>query len=144
MLPRQLTPFMGHRLSKIVTRTGDAGTTGLGDGTRVDKDSARIAAIGDVDELNSTLGLLLTEALPAPIAACLTSTQHRRIWPGPRYLQSLDRGLRRKHHADEQSGRRHNHDRLPPFQTLTRDNLNLSSVGTTLDSASIKVVFTIL
>jgi cob(I)alamin adenosyltransferase len=76
MLPRQLTPFMGHRLSKIVTRTGDAGTTGLGDGTRVDKDSARIAAIGDVDELNSTLGLLLTEALPAPIAACLTSTQH--------------------------------------------------------------------
>src|SRR5499427_3643542 len=67
---------MGHRLSKIVTRTGDAGTTGLGDGTRVAKDSARIAAIGEVDELNSTLGLLLTEALPALIAACLTSAQH--------------------------------------------------------------------
>jgi cob(I)alamin adenosyltransferase len=67
---------MGHRLSKIVTRTGDAGTTGLGDGTRVAKDSARIVAIGEVDELNSTLGLLLTEPLPAPIAACLTSVQH--------------------------------------------------------------------
>ena len=67
---------MGHRLSKIVTRTGDAGTTGLGDGSRVAKDSARIAAIGEVDELNSTLGLLLTEPLPAPIAACLTSAQH--------------------------------------------------------------------
>jgi len=76
MLPRHLTSFMGHRLSKIVTRTGDAGTTGLGDGSRVAKDSARIAAIGEVDELNSTLGLLLTEALPAPVAACLTSAQH--------------------------------------------------------------------
>ena len=67
---------MGHRLSKIVTRTGDAGTTGLGDGSRVPKDSARIAAIGEIDELNSLLGLLLTEPLPAPIAACLTSAQH--------------------------------------------------------------------
>jgi len=67
---------MGHRLSKIVTRTGDAGTTGLGDGTRVGKDSKRIDAIGEIDELNSTLGLLLTEALPDEVAACLTSIQH--------------------------------------------------------------------
>jgi len=67
---------MGHRLSKIVTRTGDAGTTGLGDGTRVGKDSARIAAIGEIDELNSTLGVLLTEDLPPAIRECLTSVQH--------------------------------------------------------------------
>jgi cob(I)alamin adenosyltransferase len=67
---------MGHRLSKIVTRTGDAGTTGLGDGTRVAKDAARIAAIGEIDELNSTLGLLLCEPLPDPIAGCLTAIQH--------------------------------------------------------------------
>jgi len=67
---------LGNRLSKIVTRTGDAGSTGLGDGTRVAKDSARIAAIGDVDELNSTLGLLLAERLPAPIAHLLTDIQH--------------------------------------------------------------------
>ena len=67
---------MGHRLSKIVTRTGDAGTTGLGDGTRVGKDSPRIAAIGEIDELNSTLGLLLCEPLPDAVAACLTATQH--------------------------------------------------------------------
>ena len=67
---------MGHRLSKIVTRTGDAGTTGLGDGSRVAKDSARIAAIGEVDELNSTIGLLLTESLPAPVVACLPNAQH--------------------------------------------------------------------
>jgi cob(I)alamin adenosyltransferase len=67
---------MGHRLSKIVTRTGDTGTTGLGDGTRVAKDSARIEAIGAVDELNSTLGLLLAEALPDAVDECLTEVQH--------------------------------------------------------------------
>jgi cob(I)alamin adenosyltransferase len=67
---------MGHRLSKIVTRTGDAGTTGLGDGTRVAKDSARIEAIGAVDELNSGLGVLLAEALPGAVADCLTEVQH--------------------------------------------------------------------
>jgi cob(I)alamin adenosyltransferase len=67
---------MGHRLSKIVTRTGDAGTTGLGDGSRVRKDSPRIAAIGAVDELNSVLGVLLAEGPPLPIARCLTDVQH--------------------------------------------------------------------
>ena len=67
---------MGHRLSKIVTRTGDAGTTGLGDGSRVPKDAPRIEAIGAVDELNSTLGVLLAETLPATVAACLTDVQH--------------------------------------------------------------------
>src|SRR5207344_3513521 len=69
-------PTMGNRLSKIVTRTGDTGTTGLGDGSRVAKDSARIDAIGDIDELNSTLGLLLAEPLPDAVTACLTSVQH--------------------------------------------------------------------
>jgi cob(I)alamin adenosyltransferase len=63
-------------LSKIVTRTGDAGTTGLGDGSRVAKDSARIEAIGSVDELNSVVGLLLAESLPEPVAACLVAVQH--------------------------------------------------------------------
>ncbi len=67
---------MGNRLSRIVTRTGDGGTTGLGDGARVAKDSARIAAIGDVDELNSTLGVLLAESLPQPVALLLTDVQH--------------------------------------------------------------------
>ena len=67
---------MGHRLSRIVTKTGDGGTTGLGDGSRVAKDSARIAAIGDVDELNSTLGLLLAEELAPAIRDVLTVIQH--------------------------------------------------------------------
>jgi cob(I)alamin adenosyltransferase len=78
MLPRDTTTrtAMGHRLSKIVTKTGDAGTTGLGDGSRVAKDSLRIVAIGEVDELNSTLGVLLAEELPAPVRECLLSVQH--------------------------------------------------------------------
>ena len=67
---------MGHRLSRIVTRTGDAGTTGLGDGSRVAKDAPRIEAIGAVDELNSTLGMLLAETLPDPVRRCLVAVQH--------------------------------------------------------------------
>ena len=69
---------MGNRLSKIYTRTGDDGTTGLGDGTRVRKDSARVEAFGTVDELNSVLGTLLAQpALAAGIAECLTEVQHQ-------------------------------------------------------------------
>jgi cob(I)alamin adenosyltransferase len=67
---------MGHRLSKIYTRTGDAGTTGLGDGSRAPKDAPRIAAIGEVDELNAILGVLLCETLPEEIATLLTGIQH--------------------------------------------------------------------
>ena len=67
---------MGNRLSKIVTRTGDGGTTGLADGSRVGKETLRIAALGDVDELNSMLGLLLAEGLPADIADELVDIQH--------------------------------------------------------------------
>ena len=67
---------MGNRLSKIVTRTGDDGTTGLGDGSRTGKEDARIAAIGDVDELNSSLGVLLAESLPDDARAMLIAIQH--------------------------------------------------------------------
>lgn len=67
---------MGHRLSKIYTRTGDAGTTGLGDGKRVAKNSLRINALGEVDELNSVVGLLLCEELPDDVRALLTDVQH--------------------------------------------------------------------
>jgi cob(I)alamin adenosyltransferase len=66
----------GNRLSKIVTRTGDAGTTGLGDGSRIGKDSLRIDAIGEIDELNSTLGVLLCEELPEPVRAALLDVQN--------------------------------------------------------------------
>ncbi len=68
---------MGNRLSKIYTRTGDDGTTGLGDGSRVPKDSPRVEAYGTVDELNSTLGVLLAVPdLPEAVRGCLTEVQH--------------------------------------------------------------------
>lgn len=68
---------MGHRLSKITTRTGDTGQTGLGDGARVAKDDPRIAALGDVDELNSVLGLLSAETLPQDIGEAVVLIQNQ-------------------------------------------------------------------
>lgn len=67
---------MGNRLSKIATRTGDDGTTGLGDGSRTDKHALRVQAMGDVDELNSHVGLLLCEVLPDGLQEELLTIQH--------------------------------------------------------------------
>lgn len=68
---------MGNRLSKIYTRTGDDGTTGLGDGSRVAKDSARVEAFGTVDEANSAIGIILASAaMPDALRTCLTEVQH--------------------------------------------------------------------
>ena len=67
---------MGKRLSQIATRTGDDGSTGLGDGSRTSKNSLRIAALGDVDELNSQIGVLLAEALPDDVREALIDIQH--------------------------------------------------------------------
>lgn len=68
---------MGNRLSQIATRTGDNGTTGLGDNTRVSKDSLRVHAMGDVDELNSHIGVLLCEDMPQPLRSLLVEIQHQ-------------------------------------------------------------------
>ena len=68
---------MGNRLTQIATRTGDNGTTGLGDNQRVSKSSLRVHAMGDVDELNAHIGLLLCEALPAEVRALLVQVQHQ-------------------------------------------------------------------
>lgn len=67
---------MGNRLSKIYTRTGDDGTTGLGDGSRVEKDDVRVQAMGDIDELNSIIGMLLLNDLPEVARDCLIRVQH--------------------------------------------------------------------
>lgn len=68
---------MGNRLSKIYTRTGDQGDTGLGDGSRVAKDSARVEAYGTTDELNSVIGMVLAESVPPAVHDCLLEVQHR-------------------------------------------------------------------
>lgn len=68
---------MGKRLTQIATRTGDDGTTGLGDNTRVSKDHLRVHAMGDVDELNSQIGLLLCEPVPADVRGELVEIQHQ-------------------------------------------------------------------
>ena len=68
---------MGQRLTQIATRTGDSGTTGLGDNTRVSKNSLRVHAMGDVDELNSNLGVLLCEDMPAGVRMLLVEIQHQ-------------------------------------------------------------------
>ena len=67
---------MGKRLTQIATRTGDDGTTGLGDNTRVSKDSLRVHALGEVDELNSHIGLLLCDEMPAEVRVLLVTIQH--------------------------------------------------------------------
>jgi len=67
---------MGHRLSKIYTRTGDKGDTGLGDGSRIAKDSSRVEAYGTTDELNSIIGMVLSHSLPDEIKTCLEGIQH--------------------------------------------------------------------
>ncbi|HME37856.1 MAG TPA: cob(I)yrinic acid a,c-diamide adenosyltransferase [Steroidobacteraceae bacterium] len=88
---------MGHRLSKIYTRTGDDGSTGLGDGSRVPKESLRVEAFGTVDEANSAIGVVLSlPALPPPIVSCLTEVQHdlfdlggELCIPGHRMIQAV-------------------------------------------------------
>ncbi len=67
---------MGNRLTKIYTRTGDSGTTGLGDGSRVDKDSLRVTAYGTTDELNSVIGMVLAASIPDAVREVLTEIQH--------------------------------------------------------------------
>ena len=68
---------MGNRLTQIATRTGDDGSTGLGDNTRVPKDHLRVQAMGDVDELNSQIGVLLCEPMPAAVRELLVDVQHQ-------------------------------------------------------------------
>jgi len=90
---------MGHRLSKIYTRTGDDGTTGLGDGSRVDKDNLRVEAYGTVDELNSHIGAILAYSLPDAVRICLETIQHKLFELGGE-LSMPGHNMLQQHHVD--------------------------------------------
>lgn len=102
---------MGNRLSRIYTRTGDDGSTGLGDGRRVGKDDARVAAFGTVDEANAALGLLLATALPDDVRTLLTGVQHQLFdlggelcIPGHAVMQD-EHASALEHHLDQYNAR---------------------------------------
>ena len=107
---------MGNRLSKIYTRTGDDGTTGLGDGTRVAKDSARVASYGTVDELNSVIGVVLAQEIPDSVRETLVQVQHDLFDLGgelsiPGYTAMTDEHVARVEDAVEQFN-----ESLPPLK----------------------------
>ena len=108
---------MGHRLSKIYTRTGDDGTTGLGDGSRVRKDSVRVEAYGTVDELNSVVGILLAVPnLPAAVTACLTEVQHELFDLGGELCIPGHRAITAEHTTRLETSLDGFNDALPPLK----------------------------
>ncbi|MGS1008485.1 cob(I)yrinic acid a,c-diamide adenosyltransferase [Achromobacter anxifer] len=107
---------MANRLSVIATRTGDDGTTGLGDGSRTPKDAPRIAAIGDVDELNSVIGVLLTEELPADISTDLLAIQHDLFDMGAELCIPGHTALTDEHIARLDARLAHYNAALPPLR----------------------------
>lgn len=108
---------MGHRLSKIYTRTGDTGTTGLGDGTRVNKEHARVEAYGTVDEANSAIGVVLAVPdLPQDITTCLVEIQHDLFDLGSELCMPAYRAITDEHITRlEQTLDRFN-EHLPPLK----------------------------
>ncbi len=108
---------MGNRLSKIYTRTGDDGTTGLGDGSRVRKDSVRVEAYGTVDELNSVIGVLLAAPnLPAAVTACLTGVQHELFDLGGELCIPGHRAITAEHITRLETSLDAFNDSLPPLK----------------------------
>jgi cob(I)alamin adenosyltransferase len=108
---------MGNRLSRIYTRTGDDGTTGLGDGSRVPKDSARVEAYGTVDELNSVIGVLLAvPGLPPAVSACLTEVQQELFDLGGELCIPGHTLIRPEHVARLEKSLDEFNDPLPPLK----------------------------
>ena len=108
---------MGNRLSRIYTRTGDDGSTGLGDGTRVPKDSLRVEAYGTVDELNSAIGVLLaTPEVPPGVAACLTEVQHELFDLGGELCIPGHRAITAEHVTRLENALDEFNDSLPPLK----------------------------
>jgi cob(I)alamin adenosyltransferase len=108
---------MGNRLSKIYTRTGDDGTTGLGDGTRVAKESARVEAYGTVDETNSAIGVVLAIAnVPEAVRASLTRVQHELFDLGGELCIPGHRAIHARHTEQLERDLDAMNDTLPPLK----------------------------
>ena len=110
---------MGNRLSKIVTRTGDGGTTGLGDGSRVGKDCARIDTLGEIDELNSAIGVLLAEAFPESCVSVrdnLLTVQHHLFDLGGEVCIPGHKAISEAHVAQLEAWAEHYNDQLTPLK----------------------------
>lgn len=120
---------MGNRLSKIYTRTGDAGTTGLADGTRVDKDSTRVEAMGAVDELNSLVGWVLAHEIPTAVRECLVDAQHSLFDIGGELaipgtsIVNAERVTELEHHLDEFNAE------MPPLKEFILPGGNAGAVS---------------
>ena len=109
--------MVGNRLSRIYTRTGDDGTTGLGDGTRVPKDSVRVEAYGTVDELNSAIGVLLAlPGLPQAVTARLTEVQHELFDMGGELCIPGHRAITAEHVTRLEESLDQFNDALPPLK----------------------------
>jgi cob(I)alamin adenosyltransferase len=107
---------MGNRLTRIYTRTGDDGTTGLADGSRVPKNNARIEALGAVDELNCALGVLLADALPEDARALLLRVQHELFEVGGQLALPEYSGVNEAHVAALERALDDYNDTLPPLK----------------------------
>ncbi len=108
---------MGNRLSKIYTRTGDDGTTGLGDGSRVPKDDPRVEAYGSVDECNSAIGVVLAvPGIPAAVREVLTGVQHELFDLGGELCIPGHRAIEAKHVAALEAALDHFNEGLPPLK----------------------------
>lgn len=114
---RIILELMGNRLTKISTRTGDDGTTGLGDGSRINKDSLRIAAIGSVDEANSAIGMVLAiDAIPAALRRSLIEVQHELFDLGGELATPGYRAVRQEHVERLERELEKFNDELPPLK----------------------------
>jgi cob(I)alamin adenosyltransferase len=109
---------MGTRLSRIYTRTGDEGTTGLTDGTRVTKDDLIVQAMGSVDELNSAIGVVLTEAIPDDIRSHLTPIQHRLFDAGGELSMPGTAMIERQDVDDLEAALDELNEELPPLENF--------------------------
>ncbi len=107
---------MGHRLSKIYTRTGDDGTTGLGDGSRTSKDGLRVTAYGTTDELNSILGMVLVQPLPENVQRVLHEIQHHLFDLGGELCIPGHQAIAQSHVDWLENSLDHFNEKLPPLK----------------------------